>query len=258
MSCISHEILKKTAGICVVHLYGSAINVENLIELKKYNLYIVEDCAEALGSEINKKRVGYFGDIATFSFFGNKLITTGEGGMLVTKNKFFYDFINLIKNHGMSSNKRYWHEVVGTNARMTNIQAAIGLGQLENLKSVIEKKRAIHNLYFENLSPLKDKLLLWHEYSTIYSSYWLNVITIKGKNNVAKLIKEAENRNIDIRRSFYPMHSLPAFKKYSDPKFDYTNSRDIYDHLICLPSGLNLTKEQINVVCNLIKECIIK
>ena len=123
-----------------IHLYGSVGNIHEILKLKeKYEFYIVE-IVQSLGSRLDGIRAGTFGDIATFSFFGNKLITTGEGGMLITNNKDFYDHIVLIKNHGMSSNNRYWHEVVGTNARMTNIQAAIGLAQLENLDSIVQGK----------------------------------------------------------------------------------------------------------------------
>ena len=106
LSNISQEILENTAAICVVHLYGSAVSMENITRLKKqYNFFVVEDCAEALGSNLDGKRVGTFGDIATFSFFGNKLITTGEGGMLITNNKHLFASVNLLKNHGMSAKK---------------------------------------------------------------------------------------------------------------------------------------------------------
>ena len=254
LSKISTEILENTAAICVVHLYGSAVSMENIIRLKKkYNFFVVEDCAEALGSNLNGRRVGTFGDIATFSFFGNKLITTGEGGMLITQNKHLYKFINLIKNHGMSPKKRYWHEVVGTNARMTNVQAAIGLGQLENLEAVVLKKREIHKIYFERLQNLKEKLRVWHEYSNMYSSYWLNLVIFKDKEYIKILMREAEKRHVDLRRCFYPMHFLPAFKDFANDNFDYSDSSYLYDHILCLPSGLNLDNDQISVVCELIE-----
>jgi len=257
LSNISTEILENTAAICVVHLYGSAVSMEHIIRLKKkYNFFVVEDCAEALGSNLNGKRVGTFGDIATFSFFGNKLITTGEGGMLITKNKNLYEFVNLVKNHGMSSKKRYWHEVVGTNARMTNVQAAIGLGQLENLGSVVQKKRDIHNVYFERLQNLKEKLSVWHEYSNIYSSYWLNLIIFKDKKYIKVLIREADKRQIDLRRCFYPMHTQPAFNKYSEKDFDYSESKFLSNNLVCLPSGINLQSDQISDICDVIESSI--
>ena len=233
LSNISQEILENTAAICVVHLYGSAVSMENITRLKKqYNFFVVEDCAEALGSNLDGKRVGTFGDIATFSFFGNKLITTGEGGMLITNNKHLFASVNLLKNHGMSAKKRYWHEVVGTNARMTNVQAAIGLGQLENLESVVQKKRDIHKIYFERLQNFKEKLTVWHEYSNIYSSYWLNILIFKDKEYMKILIREAEKRHIDLRRCFYPMHSLPAFKDFAKDNFDYSDSLYLYDHIM--------------------------
>ena len=257
LSKISSEILEKTAAVCVVHLYGSGSNIADILKLKeKYNFYIVEDCAEALGSKDNGIRLGSFGDIATYSFFGNKLITTGEGGMLITRDKKFFDYVNLIKNHGMSPQKKYWHEVVGTNARMTNIQAAIGLGQLENLESVVNRKRDIHQIYYKRLSKLEPLLKMWHEFDNFYSSYWLNIISIQNKSKIKIIISEAKKRHIDLRRCFYPMHNLPAFKQFSDLNFDYSNSLKIYEHLICLPSGLNLISDQINAVCDLIEDFI--
>lgn len=257
LSVISSKILSETAAICFVHLYGSASDIKEIIELKKkYNFYIVEDCAEALGSKINNERVGTFGDFSAFSFFGNKLITTGEGGMILSKEEELFNNINLLKNHGMSKERKYWHEVVGTNARMTNIQAAIGLGQLENLEEVVKKKRESHNLYFKKLSNYDDKLKIWHESNNLESSYWLNTINIKKGTHLENLLKIGLKRNIDFRRCFYPMNCLPAFKKYANKSFDYSQSSLIYDQLICLPSGLNLQPDQINFICDSIHEAL--
>ena len=257
LSSINSDILSETAAICFVHLYGSSSDINEIIELKKkYDFFIVEDCAEALGSLINNERVGTFGDFSAFSFFGNKLITTGEGGMILCKEEELINNINLLKNHGMSNRRKYWHEVVGTNARMTNIQAAIGLGQLENLEKVVKKKRVIHDLYFQKLKNLEDKLTIWHESQELKSSYWLNTINIKKKIHLENLLKMGAKRNIDFRRCFHPMHSLPAFKRYAKNNFDYRESCLIYDQLICLPSGLNLQNEQINAVCESIIESI--
>ena len=254
LSSVPSSILSKTAAVCIVHLYGSVVNMKEILDLKeKYNFYIVEDCAEALGSKLNGFRAGTFGDISAFSFFGNKLITTGEGGMLITRNKDFYDYINVIKNHGMRSNRRYWHEVIGTNARMTNIQAAIGLAQLENLSSIVKKKRDIHRIYFEKLSKLNSKISIWHESLDLKSSYWLNTIEVKNKDHIDLLILEGEKRNIDFRRCFYPMHILPAFSEFSNKSFDYSESVSVYNHLICLPSGLNLVPDQILTVCDVVE-----
>ncbi len=257
LSSVPHEILNDTAAVCVVHLYGSVVDMKDIIHLKEqYNFFIVEDCAQALGTKINGNRAGTIGDISAFSFFGNKLITTGEGGMLITNNKDFYDFINLIKNHGMSNTNRYWHTVVGTNARMTNIQAAIGLAQLESLDSVVIKKRSIHSHYHNRLSKLEPMIKIWHEFPGMNSSYWLNTIMINDKEKIAKLLSEAARNHIDLRRCFYPMHSLPAFRNYAIDTLDYSHSVSIYNQLICLPSGLNLEFDSISKVCDTIVSII--
>ena len=257
LSNISESILSETAAICVVHLYGSIVDMSSIFELrKKYNFYIVEDCAEALGSKINGQRAGTFGDFSAFSFFGNKLITTGEGGMILCKNDELFEYFNLIKNHGMSKNKKYWHEVVGTNARMTNIQAAIGLGQLENLEKVVKKKREIHSDYFKKLSCLEDKLVMWHESTNVQSSYWLNTINLKKDIYINNLLSNGKKMNIDFRRCFYPMNSLPAFRKYANRNSDYNHSTLLFNQLICLPSGLNLSVEKISKVIQVIEKSI--
>ena len=153
--CISLDSIKKlvnknTKAVIIVHLYGNTPEIKKIVKFcKKKKIKIIEDCAEAFGTTFNKKHVGKFGDIGTFSFFGNKTITTGEGGILLFKKKEHYQLAMKLRNHGMNSIKKYWHDEVGYNFRMTNMQAAIGLAQLEQANFFVKKKlRFKENLHF--------------------------------------------------------------------------------------------------------------
>ncbi|NQV08592.1 DegT/DnrJ/EryC1/StrS family aminotransferase, partial [Candidatus Woesearchaeota archaeon] len=139
---IEEKITSKTKAIIPVNIYGHPCDMNKIMDIaKKHNLYVIEDCAESHGAEYNGEKTGSFGDISCFSFYGNKIITTGEGGMCVTNNKELAEKMSMLKDHGMKPERRYWHETIGFNYRMTNIQAAIGLAQLENINKFIETKR---------------------------------------------------------------------------------------------------------------------
>lgn len=155
--CIDPESIKKTITertkmIIPVHLYGHPANMDEIKKIvEKHGLYIVEDAAEAHGAEYKDRKVGSMGDVGCFSFYGNKIITTGEGGMITTNNGKVYEKAKLLRNHAMDKNKKYWHIEIGYNYRMTNIQAALGLAQFERIDKLIEKKRQIFNWYKEFL-----------------------------------------------------------------------------------------------------------
>ena len=143
MDCedLESKITEKTKAIMVVHLYGHPCDMDKIMSIaKKYNLFVIEDCAEAIGSEYKGKKVGSFGDVACFSFFGNKTITCGEGGMVLTNSNYLYERLTHLKGQGLAKYREYWHDVIGFNYRMTNIQAAIGLAQFEQIESFIDKK----------------------------------------------------------------------------------------------------------------------
>ena len=166
--CISYESIKKlvnknTKAVVIVHLYGNTPELEKIVKLcQKNGIKIIEDCAEAFGTTYKKRHVGKFGDIGTFSFFGNKTITTGEGGILIFKKKGDFHLATKLRNHGMSSSKKYWHEEVGYNFRMTNMQAAVGLAQLEKANFFVKKKLRYKKIFYKvknlkNISfPKKD------------------------------------------------------------------------------------------------------
>ena len=143
---------KRTKVIVVVHLYGNPCDQQPILKIARaHDLYVIEDCAEALGAVYRGKRVGLAGDVSCFSFYGNKIITTGEGGMVVTKDARWAERVRVLRDHGMRPSKRYWHDEVGYNYRMTNLQAALGVAQLEGVRSFVEKKRKIAAWYASGL-----------------------------------------------------------------------------------------------------------
>ena len=209
---IEEKITSKTKAIIVVHLYGHASEIEKIANLaKKYNLYVIEDCAEAIGTKLNDKYVGSFGDIATFSFFGNKTITSGEGGMVVTNNKNLSEKVFKFKGQGVSKTIRYFHDVIGYNYRMTNICCAIGLAQLENLENIINKKVNIANLYRNSLNP--SKIIFHEEQQNTVHTYWLISILVKDASKRDNLMGHLLENGIDSRPFFIPMHQLPIHKQ---------------------------------------------
>ena len=162
------------------------------------------------------KNMGIFGDISVFSFYGNKTITTGEGGMVVSKNKNLHKKMKILRDHGMDTKRKYWHNFIGYNFRMTNMQAAIGLGQLERFDKIIEKKINISKFYKKKLKPIENKIFYQKENFNIKNSYWLITIGIKnGSLKKTKKIMDFLSKNgIETRPMFYPSNIMPPYKNF--------------------------------------------
>lgn len=255
---IESKITKKTKAILIAHIYGLPVDLEKIIRIKKkYNLFLIEDCAEQLGQTYFKKPIGSFGDISTFSFFANKHITTGEGGMVVTNNKFLYKKFLEYRNICFSLKKeRFIHDNIGWNYRMTNLQAAIGYVQLKKLKKFIKKKRLIGKIYnkgLKNLSGIQLPMVA-NEYSK--NIYWVFTILIKNKKiNAKKFMHLLKKRGIETRPFFYPMHMQPIIKKMKlVSKEKYPVSERIYKYGFYIPSGLGNTFSEINIVIKKLKK----
>ncbi len=245
---IKKKITPKTKAIIPVHLYGNPCEMDEIIEIaNEHNLYIIEDCAEAHGAEYKNKKIGNIGHIGCFSFFGNKIITTGEGGMCTSNNKEIIDNINLLKNHGMSKEKRYWHDILGYNYRLTNIQSAIGLAQLERINEFIKKRNEIVHIYKEILENIPGI-----EFQKINSKskavYWLFSILA---NNIPRdnLIKKLENAEVETRKVFYPLNKMRPYLDSSE----FPNSEIIAKKGVTLPTHIDLKEEQIKYICDIIK-----
>ena len=244
-------ITPKTKAIMVVHLYGNSCDMDSILKIcQERNIFLIEDAAEAFGTKYNNKYVGTFGDVATFSFFGNKTITTGEGGMLVTNNKLLIDKAYYLKNQGVSSNKNYWHDVIGFNYRMTNICAAIGLAQMEGAEVVLRKKTKIASWYREFLKGIQVRFQDEQAGST--HSYWMVTVLVKNKNTRDRVRLYLENHNVETRPTFYPVHKMPVF--YSEKTFPVSES--ISGKGMSLPSYPNLIKSDVKYICKLIAEAI--
>lgn len=242
-------ISSKTKVILPVHLYGHPCNMDSIVELAKNNkLFIIEDCAEAIGSKWNNKPVGVFGDSAMFSFFGNKTISTGEGGMVLFRDKNIAERAKLLRDHGMSREKKYWHDTIGYNYRMTNLQAAIGVAQMERFSAIIEKKRFIAKLYNKYLENIDEISQLPKEYGDCYHSYWLYTLLLKSEKDRNDIIKKLLLNGIDTRPVFYPLHQMPPYKnnlKSSSLKV----ANKISQSGISLPSSVRLKEQEIRYIC---------
>jgi perosamine synthetase len=261
-SRIEEKITRNTRAIMAVHIYGHPVDIDKIVELaKKHQLYIIEDFAEAIGSEYKNKKCGGFGDISCTSFYANKTITTGEGGMCLTDNDEIADKLKSLRNLAFIPEKRFVHEEPGFNFRLTNVQAAIGLAQAEKLEEHVEKKAWIGKKYSEYLKDLEIKglLRLPAEKSWAKNTYWMyGIVLNKGTGIcVIDLMKKLLEKGIQTRPFFYPMHLQPLFVKY--PWFKKERlpvSENLSEYGCQLPSGLTLSEENIARVTECLKEII--
>lgn len=246
---IKRKITPKTKAIMPVHLYGHPCEMDAIMRIAEENrLFVIEDCAEAIGSEYCGRKVGSFGDIAAFSFFGNKTITCGEGGMIVTNDKVLFDRAVHLKGQGLASHREYWHDIIGYNYRMTNIAAAIGLAQLEQVEKFIEKKVYIANEYKKRLKELPVKI---HEQKgNVRHTYWMISIlcdNIDDRDSLREYLKECE---IETRPTFYPIHMMPM---YSDKYERMPVAESIGLSGINLPSYPSLSVSEIEYICDRVR-----
>lgn len=247
---VRRKISSRTRGIMVVHLYGYPADMDTLNYIaKEYGLYLIEDCAEAIGSRFKNRLVGSIGDVAAFSFYGNKTITTGEGGMVVTNCPQIYERALHLKGQGQVKNRQYWHDVIGFNYRMTNICAAIGLAQLEKLNEFINKKRQLAYYYQKVLEQFP--LQFHSEGKDVFHTYWLCSVLVSHAALREPLRNFLAENGIETRPVFYPIHTMPMYSK-SDYKNSFTVAKDISCRGINLPSWPGLSTAEIEFI----GECI--
>lgn len=247
---VINRITKKTKAIIAVHLYGSSCDLKELNKIsKKKKIFLIEDSAEALGSKYKNSYLGTHSDIGCFSFFGNKTITTGEGGCCITSNRKLRDKLILYKNHGMNDKKKYFHILAGYNFRLTNIQAAIGLSQLKNLKIFIKKRQFIDKYYTEKFK----KLSYFSPQANLKQSKKINwIYTALFKKKSQKIVRLFTKHNIEFRRVFVPFHKMKIYKKYVPRGFNGKNSLIVYKHGLSLPTFVNITKKQLNKITSVV------
>lgn len=259
---IEAKITEKTKAIMIVHLYGLPVDMQLILELaKKYNLKIIEDAAEMHGQTYHDKKCGSFGDISIFSFYPNKHITTGEGGMVLMDNEQLYEKCKSLRNLGFSSDasQRFIHEELGWNLRMTNFQAALGVAQMERIDEFVEKKRWIGHRYQELLQDIDSINLPIKRTSFAENIYWVFAITLKDnyEKDARQVMQELGVKGIGTRPFFYPMHQQPVFKKMGLFKDEeYPNATKLYERGFYIPSGLALTEQQIQEVSRILHEVI--
>lgn len=249
---LKKHITKKTKAILVVHLFGHTTDMSPIMKIaKRYNLFVIEDCAQAHGSLYKGKKCGTFGDIATFSFYGNKIVTTGEGGMVTTNHKRYIDSVTSLKNLAHKKNRRFYHEQIGFNYRMGSLQAALGMANLEDIDTFIEKKRKMATAYKKLLSG-NEHIILPVEKDYAFSTYWMYNIVVKPSKKYSrkKLVEFLRKKNIDTREYFFPLHAQPVLKKFVKTAQFFPNSKFLSKKGLYLPSGLNIQLSEVEAVCN--------
>jgi len=250
---IEKKITKKTKCLMIPHIYGLSNDMDKILKIaKKYNLYLIEDAAEVLGLKYKNKFCGSFGDISILSFYANKHITTGEGGMLLTNNKNlnnkFKDYRNLCFG---SKKNRFNHYDISWNYRYTNIQAALGLNQLKRINKIVKKKHEIGDYYYKHFKNIKNIILQPNKLSYCKNIYWVFGIVIKknNKNKINEVISKLAKMNIGTRPFFWPMHKQDAFKNKGLFKgIRLPNSEFIAKNGFYLPSGLGLSLKELKFV----------
>lgn len=244
---VEQKITQKTRGIIPVHLYGHPANMEAVSEIAhRRGLWVVEDAAEAHGAKVVGRKVGSLGDCATFSFFGNKIITTGEGGMITTNDDELAAKLRLYRGQGMDPKRRYWFPVVGYNYRMTNIQAAIGLAQLEKIEEALADRQRLAEWYNKALAPLEDKIILPTKHNWAEPVFWMYNIFLRDGDGVRRdsVMRALDSDGIETRPVFYPMHVLPPYEE--DQKYPVA---DVWAQRgINLPTHLDLTLKDVDRV----------
>ena len=256
------KISKKTSAIIITHIYGLPVDLQKIINVaKKKNIKVIEDAAEVIGLKYKNRMCGSFGDVSTFSFYANKHITTGEGGMIVTNKKDIYEKCKSLRNLSFSKSyfDRYNHDDIGWNYRMTNMQAALGCGQLKSINKIVKRKREIGNLYYKHLK--KNKHLLFQENKNSYSKniYWVFGVLLK-KNSRSKrdfLMRTLLRNKIDTRPFFLSMNKQKIFKKMKIfSKSKMPNSEYLSNNGFYLPSGLGISDSEIRYVCTTLNQLL--
>jgi len=251
---IKRKITKRTKAIIPVHFYGNPCKMDEIMDIaKKYGLYVIEDATESLGAIYKNKHTGTFGDLGCFSFNGNKIISTGGGGMVAGNNIKRLEHIKFLVNQARDESKGYYHPELGFNYRMTNIEAALGLAQMKRLKGFLAKKKRFNHIYKKELRDLKC-IDFQEGYKNAESSCWLSCIMFKKDINVSYLQDAMKKKNIVTRRVFMPLPEFPMYKVYN--KNRYKNSYQIYKRALCLPSSTLNSEDNIYYVCKVLKESI--
>tara|TARA_Y100000590_G_C15683210_1_gene1000605 strand:- start:296 stop:1423 length:1128 start_codon:yes stop_codon:yes gene_type:complete len=256
---VEEKINKKTKAIMVVHLFGHPVDMDPVLKIaKKYNLKIIEDCAEAHGVEYKGRKVGSIGDIGAFSFYANKTFTCGEGGMVVTNSKKLAEKAKSLKNLSYGKVNRFLHEDIGFNYRLPNISAALGLGQFLQRDKIFSEKKRIYARYKNNLKNTKGiNIPIIKNWTTNYIM-WVFNLYLDDEFPISRdeLVKKLDNEKIETRNAFVPINKQKILIKKYDlyNENECPNANYIMDNGLYLPSGNNITNSEIDFICNKIKK----
>jgi perosamine synthetase len=247
---VARKLSPRTRAILAVHVYGHPCDMGALRQIASENsAFLIEDCAEAIGTKYRGRHVGSFGDIAAYSFYGNKTITTGEGGMVTTNDETLYARAVHFKGQGLAAHREYWHDVVGYNYRMTNICASLGLAQLEQVDTFLDRKRRIAELYRKGLEG--SGVIPHLETQGCTHSYWMCSILVSDPADRDPLRDHLANHGIETRPVFYPVHTMPMYAT----KFQrHPVAEDIGWRGINLPSWPGLSDGDVGQICNAIRD----
>jgi len=253
---IIKKINKKTKAIIITHIYGYPVDMKKILKIaKQKKIIVIEDAAEMIGQKYNGKICGSFGDISTFSFYANKHITTGEGGMILTNNRKIFKKCKSLRNlcFGVGAH-RYNHDDIGWNYRMSTMQAAMGISQLKKIKYLVKRKKEIGRLYFSLLK--NNRFIKIQKPSLKYADniYWVFGVLLNPNSRLTrdKVVKKLSQKNIQTRNFFYPMHKQKIFQKLKifSKNLKYPNSEFLSKNGFYLPSGLGITNKEIKYVCS--------
>ena len=257
-ACVEAAITPRTKGVIVVHLFGHPADLDPILATcRARDLFVLEDAAEAHGALYRGRTVGSIGDVATFSFYGNKIITTGEGGMIVTNDDSLARTMRLLKGQGMDPERRYWFPVVGYNYRMTNIAAAIGLAQLEKVDWHLKRRRANAEHYARRLGSI-EQIALQQEQGWARAVYWMSSVVLRGQSAAVRdeLMRELLEAGIETRPFFHPMHTLPMYA--STPAQRFPVAEALSSSGLNLPSSAALSEADIDYVCDTLMALVAK
>ena len=249
---VRRKITPKTCGIMAVHLYGHPADMESIMAIaREHDLFVIEDAAEAFGARIDGRHVGTFGDMATFSFFGNKTVTTGEGGMVVTNDPTLHERAVHFKGQGLARYRTYWHDVIGSNYRMTNICAAIGLAQMEQADTLVQRKLDLAASYDRLLAGLPVEP---HRPASpnIQHSYWMySVLVPDGHRD--EIMADLADSGIETRPAFYPVHTMPMYaRRYARHEV----AEELARRGINLPSWPDLRPDQLEYIADCLRRSV--
>jgi len=237
--CVWHLVTPRTKAIMPVHLYGQACKIDDIVDIaNKFDLRVIEDAAQGVGVKFNDQHVGTFGEMGILSFYGNKTLTCGEGGIVLTDNKKLRDEVYRLKNHGRLTKGVFKHDSIGFNFSFTEMQAAIGISQLNKLERIINKKNQIREKYIKDLSPISSTLRPIHPLPNCSPVWWFTSFLTERKKDLQEYLKQ---KNIQTRDFFTPLHQQPCYSYAGTP---FSISEKLYQEGISLPSAYNLNLKQ--------------